>query len=79
MNTRPLGAELFHADGQTDRHDEANSRFLQIMRTRLKSVSEILLSHQNLHRLLTQNFVKISICKHPTISQWVLKTKLILL
>ena len=28
---RPIGAELFHADGrtdrQTDRHDEANSRF----------------------------------------------------
>ena len=23
-------AELFYADGQTDRHDEANSRFLQI-------------------------------------------------
>ena len=27
---RPLGAELFHTDGQTDRkHDEANSRFSQ--------------------------------------------------
>jgi hypothetical protein len=24
---RPVGAELFHADGQTDRHDEANSTF----------------------------------------------------
>jgi hypothetical protein len=23
------GAELLHADGQTDRHDEANSRFSQ--------------------------------------------------
>ena len=22
-----VGAELFHADGQTDRHDEANSSF----------------------------------------------------
>jgi len=31
MKIRPLGAELFHADGQTqtDRHDEANSRFSQ--------------------------------------------------
>jgi hypothetical protein len=27
MKTRPVGAQLFHADGQTDRHDEANSRF----------------------------------------------------
>jgi len=27
MKIRPMGTELFHADGQTDRHDEANSRF----------------------------------------------------
>ena len=27
MITRPVGAELFHADGRTDRQDEANSRF----------------------------------------------------
>jgi len=26
---RLVGAELFHADEQTDRHDEANSRFSQ--------------------------------------------------
>jgi hypothetical protein len=25
MKNRPVGAELFHADEQTDRHDEANS------------------------------------------------------
>jgi hypothetical protein len=25
----PFGGELFHADGQTDRHDEANTRFSQ--------------------------------------------------
>ena len=30
MKIRPVGAELYHADGQTDRHDEANSRFSQI-------------------------------------------------
>ena len=33
LKIRPVGAELFHADGQTDgktdRHDEINSRFLQ--------------------------------------------------
>jgi len=27
MTIRPVGAELFHADGQTDGHDEAYSRF----------------------------------------------------
>jgi hypothetical protein len=29
MNIRSAGAELFRADGQTDGHDEANSRFSQ--------------------------------------------------
>jgi hypothetical protein len=29
MKIHPVGAELFHADGQTRRHDEASSRFLQ--------------------------------------------------
>jgi len=26
MKIRPVGAELFHVDRWTDRHDEANSR-----------------------------------------------------
>jgi hypothetical protein len=29
MKIRPVGAELFHAGGRTDRRDEANSRFSQ--------------------------------------------------
>ena len=29
MKIRPAEAELSDADGQTDKHDEANSRFLQ--------------------------------------------------
>jgi hypothetical protein len=29
MKIRPVGAELFHADGRTDGHNEANSRFSQ--------------------------------------------------
>jgi len=29
MKTRPVGAEFFHTDGQTDKHDEAVSRFSQ--------------------------------------------------
>jgi hypothetical protein len=28
LKIRPLEAELFHAEGQTDRHDEANISFL---------------------------------------------------
>jgi len=27
MKILPVGAELFHADGQTEKRDEANSRF----------------------------------------------------
>ena len=30
MKIRPMGAELFHEDGRTDRHGEANSRFSEI-------------------------------------------------
>ena len=29
MDIRQVGGELLRADGQTDRHDEANSRFSQ--------------------------------------------------
>ena len=33
---RPVGAELFHEDGQTDRHDEANSGFFANMPTNIR-------------------------------------------
>jgi len=29
MKIRPVGAELFHADGRTDRYEEANSAISQ--------------------------------------------------
>jgi hypothetical protein len=29
MKIRPAGAELFRADGRTDRHDDTDSRFSQ--------------------------------------------------
>jgi hypothetical protein len=39
MKIRPVGAELFRADGRTDGYGEANSRFLQfLLRTGLKTV-----------------------------------------
>jgi len=44
MKIHPVGAELFHADGWTDRHDVANSRFSQFYdappKQRLTSVSQ---------------------------------------
>jgi len=36
MKIRPVGAKFFHEDGQTDRHDEANSRVSQFCETRLE-------------------------------------------
>jgi hypothetical protein len=36
MKIRPVGAVFFHADRQTDKHDAASSRFLQVLWTRLK-------------------------------------------
>ena len=35
MQTGTMGAELFRVDGRTDRYNEANSRFSQILQTRL--------------------------------------------
>jgi hypothetical protein len=43
MKIRPVGAELFHADGRTDRHDETKSLFA-ILRRRLILVKRKLLS-----------------------------------
>jgi len=37
MKVLLVGAEFFHADGQTDRHDEANSRFSRFLGRRLKN------------------------------------------
>jgi hypothetical protein len=36
MKIRPVGAELFHEDGRTDRNDETNRRFSQLCEKRLK-------------------------------------------
>jgi len=36
MKTISVGAELFHADRQTDGHDEANSRFLKFWESTYK-------------------------------------------
>ena len=36
MKIRPVRAELFHADGRKDRHDEANSRFSKFCEQALK-------------------------------------------
>ena len=36
MKTLPVGNELFHADGQTDRHGEANRRFSQFCKSAQK-------------------------------------------
>jgi hypothetical protein len=40
MKIRPVGAELFYADEQKDRREEANSRFSRLFKTRLKCYSE---------------------------------------
>jgi hypothetical protein len=37
MTLGPVEAQLFHADGQTDGHDDANESHLAILRTRLKT------------------------------------------
>ena len=41
MKIRPVEAELFHADGQTDRQDEANSRFVSVVNAPKASIAGI--------------------------------------
>jgi len=36
MKIHPMGVQLFHANGWTDRHDEANSRFSSFCESALK-------------------------------------------
>jgi hypothetical protein len=36
MKIYPVTAEMFHVEGRTDRHDEANSRFSQFCESALK-------------------------------------------
>jgi hypothetical protein len=38
MKIRPVADESFHADGRTDRHNEANSRFSQDLRRLLRTL-----------------------------------------
>ena len=37
MKIRPMEAEYFHADGQTDEHDERSTCFSAILRMRLRT------------------------------------------
>ena len=38
MKIRPVGAELFHTDRQTDRHDEREKSLFAILRKHLKTI-----------------------------------------
>jgi hypothetical protein len=49
MKLFPLGGMLFHADGTTDRHDEANSRFSQFCKHTFKQTACILQTVYKLH------------------------------
>jgi hypothetical protein len=48
MKITPVRADMLHADRQTDRHDESNSRFSQVCERALKvawSISDIILEY----------------------------------
>jgi len=40
MKIHPVRAELFHADGQTDRRDEANNRFHNFTKASNKNAAQ---------------------------------------
>jgi len=39
MKILPVGTEIFHADGRTDRHDETYSRFSQFCEKKPKNIT----------------------------------------
>ena len=41
MKFRPVGTDLFHSDGRTERRDEANSRFSQFCKSAYKLCQNI--------------------------------------
>jgi hypothetical protein len=47
MKTDPVGAELFHANGQMNRHDKANSHILQLVNAPNMTLQCISLNTQN--------------------------------
>ena len=61
MKIRPVGAELFHTDGWTDRHDNGNGRFSQFYEKRLKIFFQVETPKKLLKRKIYGNSVNTSI------------------
>ena len=58
MKIPPVGAELLHADRQTDKHDEANSQISQFLANKSKNIL-LYKSQQDAHVtgfILSDNF-----------------------
>ena len=54
MKIRTAGAELFHADGRTDTHDKAYSRFSTFCGKHLKSWNSLSQCRHSPHSVITQ-------------------------
>jgi len=62
MNVRPVGTELFHADGHTNRHDEANSRFSPFYE-RAEKHNTLLYRHKCIQLSLSLRLVRLESCR----------------
>ena len=62
-----MEAELVHADGRTDGHDKANSRFFAILQMRLKIEGPDLTVPVNLYKIFVQD-----ICTYVTLHFYVI-------
>jgi len=61
MKTRPMGAELFHADGQAEIQDEVNSCFSQFLRVSPIKI-EMIIVHVHGHRFVPEGIMAIFTC-----------------
>ena len=62
MKIRPVGAEMFHADGHTDRYDEADHRFSHFCVKRLNTLNLM----KNRQRLFIFSIKIVDACTEQT-------------
>jgi hypothetical protein len=60
MKIRPVGDEMFYTDIQTDRHDEANSRFSEFYERASKCIKTKGFNDRTFARILQDVYIKLS-------------------
>ena len=74
MKIRPVGAELFHADGRTDAQDETNSRFSQKISKRAPKTGSLMKKKISFEFTVQRWSYKITKIKLETSTLWYVRS-----